>query len=196
MLATLSYTCAKRRKRSRAKVRRHPWNTVREAAKWYEVLPARSMWLGIGVLTDRKDRERRRIKRQRWSGGEENERQMENNVMRGIRVCDGYLVCLDLCVDIPGNGARNPSCYLLSMRWFSLEEERVMQESSVSISLSFWELRYQSRRRLHASRLVPEQTNKNIATEAIKGLSIPSRSLTKVRSDKDNKINIMGIFVV
>ena len=31
--------------------------------------------------------------------GEENERQMENNVMRGIRVCDGYLVCLDLCVD-------------------------------------------------------------------------------------------------
>ena len=30
------------------------------------------------------------------SGGEENERQMANNVMRGIRVCDGYLVCLDL----------------------------------------------------------------------------------------------------
>ena len=30
------------------------------------------------------------------SGREENERQMENNVMRGIRVCDGYLVCLDL----------------------------------------------------------------------------------------------------
>ena len=33
------------------------------------------------------------------TGGEENERQMANNVMRGIRVCDGYLVCLDLCVD-------------------------------------------------------------------------------------------------
>ena len=29
------------------------------------------------------------------------------------------------------------ACYLLSMRWFSLEEERVMQQSSVSISLSF-----------------------------------------------------------
>ena len=29
------------------------------------------------------------------------------------------------------------NCYLLSMRWFSLEEERVMQQSSVSISLSF-----------------------------------------------------------
>ena len=80
--------------------------------------------------------------------------------MLGIRVCDGYLVCLDLSVDLPGNdarngslsgdqiltclgvslpgnGARNPSCYLLSMRWFSLEEERVMQQSSVSISLSF-----------------------------------------------------------
>ena len=56
--------------------------------------------------------------------------------MRGIRVCDGYLVCLDLCVDLHGNGARNPSCYLLSMRWFSLEEEKVMQQSSVSISLS------------------------------------------------------------
>ena len=29
------------------------------------------------------------------------------------------------------------ACYLLSMRWFSLEEERVMQHSSASISLSF-----------------------------------------------------------
>ena len=27
------------------------------------------------------------------SGGEENERQMANNVMRGMRVYDGYLVC-------------------------------------------------------------------------------------------------------
>ena len=71
------------------------------------------------------------------SGGEENERRMANNVMRGRRVYDGYLVCLDLSVDLPSNGAKNPSCYLLSMRWFSLEEERVMQQSSVSISLSF-----------------------------------------------------------
>ena len=30
------------------------------------------------------------------SGGEENERRMENNVMQGRRVYDGYLVCLDL----------------------------------------------------------------------------------------------------
>ena len=29
----------------------------------------------------------------RGSGGEENERQMANNVMREIRDCDGYLVC-------------------------------------------------------------------------------------------------------
>ena len=65
------------------------------------------------------------------------ERQMANNVMRGIRVCDGYLVCLDLSVDLPGDGAINPSWYLLSMHWFSLEEERVMQQSSVSISLVF-----------------------------------------------------------
>ena len=30
------------------------------------------------------------------SGGEENERRMANNVMRGRRVYDGYLVCIDL----------------------------------------------------------------------------------------------------
>ena len=42
-----------------------------------------------------------------------------------------------LGIDLPGNGTGNPSCYLLSMCWFSLEEERVMQQSSVSISLSF-----------------------------------------------------------
>ena len=71
-----------------------------------------------------------------------------------------------------------------------------MQQSSVSISLSFLEPRYQSSRRLHANRLVPAQTNKNLATNAIKGLLIPSRPLAKVRSDKDNKINIFGIFVV
>ena len=41
----------------------------------------------------RRTKKRGRIKRQGWSGGEENERQMANNVMREIRVCDGYLVC-------------------------------------------------------------------------------------------------------
>ena len=82
------------------------------------------------------------------------------------------------------------------LRWFPLEEERVMQQSSVSISLSFWEPRYQSSRRLHASRLVLAQTIKNLATNAIKGLSILSRPLAKVRYDKDNEINIFGIFVV
>ena len=30
------------------------------------------------------------------SGGEEKERRMANNVMRGRRAYDGYLVCLDL----------------------------------------------------------------------------------------------------
>ena len=29
------------------------------------------------------------------SGGEENERQMANNVMQEMRVYDGYFVCLD-----------------------------------------------------------------------------------------------------
>ena len=87
-------------------------------------------------------------------------------------------------------------CYLLSMHWFSLEEERVMQQSSVSISLSFLEQRYQSCRRQRTSHLVTAQTIKNLATNAIKGLSIPSRSLAKVRSNRDNKVNIYGIFVV
>ena len=87
------------------------------------------------VTQDRTKEGRKKRAKVKW--GEEKERQMENNVMRGRRVCDGYLVCLDLSVDLPGNGARNPSCYLLSMRWFSLEEERVMQQSSISISLSF-----------------------------------------------------------
>ena len=68
--------------------------------------------------------------------------------MRGRWVCDGYLVCLDLSEDLPGNGARNPSCYLLSMRWFFPWRGKVMHQSSVSISLSFWEPRYQSSRRL------------------------------------------------
>ena len=86
--------------------------------------------------------------------------------------------------------------YLLSMRWFSHEEETVMQQSSVNISLNFWEPRYQSSRRVHANRLVPAQTNENLATNAIKGSSIPSRPLAKVRSDKDNKINIFGIFMI
>ena len=57
-------------------------------------------------------KEANKMARVKW--GKENERKMANNVMRGRRVCDGYLVCLDLCVDLPGNGARNPSCYLLS----------------------------------------------------------------------------------
>ena len=35
-----------------------------------------------------------KMARVKW--GEENERQMANNVMREIRDCDRYLVCLDL----------------------------------------------------------------------------------------------------
>ena len=71
----------------------------------------------------RRTEKRGRIKRQGWSGGEENKRQMANNVMWGIRVCDGYLVCLDLSEDLPDNGARNPSCYVLSLCWFSLKRK-------------------------------------------------------------------------
>ena len=63
---------------------------------------------------ERRTGQRGRIKRQGWSWGKENERQMANNVMRGRWVCDGYLLRLDLSEYLPGNGARNPSCYLLS----------------------------------------------------------------------------------
>ena len=57
--------------------------------------------------------------------------------MRRRRVCDGYLVCLDLCVDLPATVPEILLATSLALRWFSLEEERVMQQSSVSISLSF-----------------------------------------------------------
>ena len=40
----------------------------------------------------------------------------------------------------------------------------------------------------------PTQTNKNLATNAIKGLSIPSRSLTRVRSDIYDKIIFLAFY--
>ena len=47
------------------------------------------------------------------------------------------LAFLFACVSLPGNGARNSSCYLLSTALDFPEEERMMQQSSISISLSF-----------------------------------------------------------
>ena len=45
----------------------------------------------------KKDEEKANLFENRFrSGGEENERRMANNVMRGRRVYDGYLVCLEL----------------------------------------------------------------------------------------------------
>ena len=64
-----------------------------------------------------------------------------------------------------------------------------MQQSSVSISLSFENQGFNPVGGYAQNHLVPTQTNKNLATNAIKGLSIPSRSLMTVRSDRDNKIN-------
>ena len=49
-----------------------------------------------GKMKEEGERKERANKTARVKWGEENERQMANNVMRGIRVCDGYLVCLDL----------------------------------------------------------------------------------------------------
>ena len=70
-----------------------------------------------------------------------------------------------------------------------------MQKSSVSISLIL-RTKVSIQQEATFKSLAPTQTNKNLATNAIKGLSIPSRPLAKVRSDRDNKINIFGIFVV
>ena len=40
---------------------------------------------------------------------------------------------VEFCADLLGNGARNSSCYLLSTALDFPEEERMMQQSSVSI---------------------------------------------------------------
>ena len=61
---------------------------------------------------DKHTAEEGQIKRQGWSGVEENERKI--NLMRRIRVCDRYLV-YDFCVSLPGNGAINSSCYFSSL---------------------------------------------------------------------------------
>ena len=144
----------------------------------------------------RRLRKRGRIKRQGWSGGEENERQMANNV--NAREMSLWLVLgMSWLEWRPPRQLWQKSFLLrLELALVFLEEERVMQQSSVSISLSFWEPRYQSSRRLLKSPTHLHKQTKNLATNAIKGLSIPSRPLAKVRSDKDNKINIFGIFVV
>ena len=52
-------------------------------------------------------------------------------------------------------------CYLLSIALVFPEEEGMMQQSSVSISLSFWEPRYQSSRRLRMSPSYLHKTNKS-----------------------------------
>ena len=48
---------------------------------------------------------------------------------------------------------------------------------------------------MHES-LAPTQTNKLLATNGIKGLSIPSRSLTRVRSDRYDKIIFLVFFII
>ena len=101
-----------------------------------------------------------------------------------MRVYDGYLVCLDLSTDLPGNGARNPSCYLLSMCWSSLEEERVMQQSRVSIFLS-----YETKvinpvgDNAQATEYLHKQTP--TCTQRDKGVVNPFTVICNVRSDRD-----------
>ena len=99
------------------------------------------------------ERERRlgkrgQIKRQGWSVWEENERQMENNV-NAREMSLWWVLGMSWLERRPPQQWRQKSFLLrLELALVFLEEERVMQQSSVSISLSFWEPRYQSSRRL------------------------------------------------
>ena len=61
---------------------------------------------------------------------------MANNVMQEIGIVMGTWY-VDFCVDHPGNDARSPSWYLLSTVLVFPEEEGMMQQSSISISLRF-----------------------------------------------------------
>jgi len=68
---------------------------------------------------------------------------------------------------------------------FSLEEERVMQQSRDKY---FHQLENQGInyfRRQCTNHQIPAQTIKQLAPNAIKGLSIPSQLLAKLRSNKD-----------
>ena len=108
------------------------------------------------------------------SGGEENERRMANNVMQGRRVYDGYLVWLDLTKISPATVPEILLATSQALRWFSLEEERVMRQSSVSISLSF---ENQGNNPVGgSSKVTRTYTNKQEPrNQREKGLSIPSR---------------------
>ena len=66
-------------------------------------------------------------------------------------------------------------------------------QSSLSISLSFLEPRYQSSRRLHTS---PSHLHKQInpRNQRDKGLSIPTRSLMRVRSDRYDKMMFLVFY--
>ena len=56
-------------------------------------------------------------------------------IIRQIRITRKKHIGLKLAG--PTIGKKEEDCYLLSMHWFSLEEERVIQQSSVSIYLGF-----------------------------------------------------------
>ena len=89
-----------------------------------------------------------------------------------------------LDVDLPGNGSRNPSCYLLSTALVFPEEEGMMQQSSVSISLSF---ENQDINPVGDNAQVTEYLHKQTPTcnQRDKGVVNPFTIIRKVRSDRD-----------
>ena len=79
--------------------------------------------MGKNRQIERKDKERGRIKRQGWSGGEENERQMANNIMREIGIVMGTWY-VDFCEDSLATAPEILLATSWALRWFSLEEEK------------------------------------------------------------------------
>ena len=97
---------------------------------------------------------------------------------------------------LPDNGARN---FFMRLEATSVFPQRGRDDAAEQRKYfpQFLTTKVSIQQEAPQKSLVPTQTNKNLATNAIKGLSIPSRPLAKVRSDRDNnKINIFGIFMI
>ena len=85
-------------------------------------------------------------------------------VARFLFVCAGtrWLACSLLLIEHIND---LHCCYVLSLHWFSLKRKEWCSNSSVSISLSFWEPRYQSSRRLKSPTHLHKPTKNSQTTQ-------------------------------
>ena len=106
--------------------------------------------------------------------------------MRRIRVCDRYLVN-DFCVSLPGNGAINSSCYFSSL--CCIPSKRKGRCSTVA-QIFRYVFQNQGINPVGDHARVPRTcTNKQeLRSQRDKWLLIPLRSLTRVRSDRDDSL--------